>query len=142
MGADFAPKETDSHQDHVIAHVVGTTVLGYLVFDETLFVLLDIGFVWSVFLDGQMGLLPHPVAVKELVIDDATRTRIKSDIEVLLAGIEADLLEMKRPPVSCLIESVSFFAAEESRRLLIGGEPGSLVIETSLVRGTISLSEY
>ena len=56
--------ETSTHQDHVIAHVVGATIRGYLLFDETAYLLLDIGFVWNIYLDGEMGLVPHPVAVK------------------------------------------------------------------------------
>ena len=57
MSEEWTAVETNTHQDHVIAHVIGATVLGYCVFDETLYVLLDIGFVWSMFVDGEMGLV-------------------------------------------------------------------------------------
>lgn len=64
MTNTWTPRDTTTHQDHIIAHIVGATVLGYFVFEEALYVLLDIGFVWTIFLDGEMTLLPHPVAIK------------------------------------------------------------------------------
>jgi hypothetical protein len=57
MIEEWTAIETNTHQDHVIAHVVGATVLGYWVFDETFHVLLDIGFIWSMFVDCEMGLV-------------------------------------------------------------------------------------
>jgi hypothetical protein len=137
LGNDFTPKETNTHQDHVIAHVLGTTVLGYFVFDETLFVLLDIGFVWTVFLDGEMGLLPHPVAVSELDIDRETKSRIAFEIDVLLRGDDDDLQQFTKVPLGCLIEDVSLFATKSGRRLAITAEQGPLNIETSLATGEI-----
>ena len=43
MTDNWMPAETTTHQDHVIAHVMGATVLGYFVIDEVLYILLDIG---------------------------------------------------------------------------------------------------
>ena len=57
--------ETNTHQDGVIAHVIGATILGHFILDETAFLLLDIGFLWNIYLDAEMGLLPHPVAIGE-----------------------------------------------------------------------------
>ncbi len=97
---DWTPIAT-THQDHVIAHVIGATVLGYFVLDERLHVVLDIGFVWSMFVDGQMGLLPHPVATAELEVSDETRTRIRAEIEVLLAHpLQAENLQHLTQPQS------------------------------------------
>lgn len=138
MTEAWTPKDTNTHQHHVIAHVLGATVLGYFVFDEVLYILLDMGFVWTIFLDGEMGLLPHPVTVSELEIDDETRRRIKADMELLLnnkALVDENLSRMKLPPGGpnpCRIEDVEFFAEGERRRLLITGEEASLAIETSL----------
>jgi hypothetical protein len=42
--------ETDTHQDHVIAHIIGATPLGYFVWDETAYIVLDIGFIWNIYL--------------------------------------------------------------------------------------------
>ena len=130
---NWTAKDTTTHQDHVIAHVLGATFLGYFVFEEALYVLLDIGFIWTIFLDGEMGLLPHPVAVSELEIDQEAKDQIKSDIEVLLGDDESErLLRFQLPPVPCQIKEVGFFASGERRRLLIAGEKANLTIETSL----------
>ena len=137
----WTPKDTTTHQDHVIAHVVGATFLGYFVFEEALYVLLDIGFIWTIFLDGEMGLLPHPVAVSELEMEGEAREQIKTDIDLLLGNSSApeNLLRMLAPPDRCLIKDVSFFAHGEERRLLIAGEPATVVIETSLATAEIKV---
>jgi hypothetical protein len=141
----WTPKDTTTHQDHVIAHVLGATFLGYFVFDEVLYILLDIGFVWTIFLDGEMGLLPHPVAVSELEIDNEIREQIKSDIDNLLSGSELHegLLRMKLVPDSdnkpCRITEISFFADGDNRLLLIAGEEANVRIETSLATAEVQV---
>ena len=135
---NWTPRDTTTHQDHVIAHVLGATFLGYFVFDEVLYVLLDIGFVWSIFLDGEMGLLPHPVAVSELEITADIKAELKADVDVLLSdGRAQEPTRLLRPPVECRIKDVSFFAAGETRRLVIVGEDANMVIETSLLTAEI-----
>jgi hypothetical protein len=140
MTNPWTPKDTTTHQDHVIAHVLGATFLGYFVFAEALYILLDIGFIWTVLLDGEMGLLPHPVALSELEMEADVKEQIKADIELLLnnnaAGAD-DLIRMKLPPLGdeikvCRIEEVSFFADGDERRLIITGDEAGVVIETSL----------
>ena len=86
MIENWIPEETTTHQDHVIAHVIGATVLGHFVFDEVLYVLLDIGFVWAIFLDGQMTLLPHPVAIKEIGMELQMREEVEADVATLLGN--------------------------------------------------------
>jgi hypothetical protein len=137
----WTPKDTTTHQDHIIAHVLGATFLGYFVFDEALYILLDIGFIWTIFLDGEMGLLPHPVTVSELEIDAEAKEQIKSDIELLLGNDAAigNKLRFKSPPVECQIKDVSFFASGERRRLIITGEESSLAIETSLANAEVQV---
>jgi len=135
--------ETTTHQDHVIAHVLGAKVLGYIVLDETLFLLLDIGFVWSVFLDCEMGLMPHPVAIGELEVPESLKTEIKADIDLLLTGgSDAGLLRLNQPAVECQINEVSFFEHGEQRRLIITGDEASLTIETSLKTAEIKVHEH
>lgn len=144
MTGGWTPKETTTSQDHVIAHVVGSTVLGYLVLNEALYILLDIGFVWTIFVDGEMALLPHPVAVKELEIDDEAREQIKTDIDLLL-GDNPSVQRLSRvslPPVVCQIKDVSFFACGDQRRLLVMGEKANLAIETSMVTAAIQVYEF
>jgi hypothetical protein len=137
----WTPKDTTTHQDHVIAHVLGATFLGYFVFDEALYILLDIGFIWTIFLDGEMGLLSHPVTVRELEVDPETREQIKSDIELLLSNKAptGKTLRLKSPPVECQIKDVSFFVSGERRRLIITGEESSLAIETSLATAEVQV---
>lgn len=132
MTVAWTPKDTTVHQDHVIAHVLDTTVLGYFIHDEALYILLDIGFVWSILLDGEMGLLPHPVAVNELEVDEAVRDQLESDVDSLLGGGSPVLFQFKLAPAECRIEEVSFFGAGDKRRFLITGEEKSLAIEMSL----------
>ena len=140
----WEPNETTNHQEHVIAHVIGATVLGYFVFDEVLYILLDIGFLWAIFLDGQMTLLPHPVAVSELEIDEQLREAIKTDISILLGDHPAphQLLRMKPSPVFCQLRDVSFFKRGEQRRLTLTGEESNLAIVTSLDTAEIKIYEY
>jgi hypothetical protein len=139
----WTPKETTTHQDHVIAHVLGATVLGYLIFDEALYVLLDIGFIWTIFLDSEMTLMPYPVAISELEIDELTREQIKADIDLLLGDNSSagELRGMQTPPVHCRIIDVNVFANEEQRRLVLAGEEASLGIETSLITAEIRVYE-
>ena len=149
MSESWKACDTNSNQDHVIAHVVGATVLGYWVWDEVLYLLLDIGFVWIIFVDGQMTLLPHPVAVGELDTADDVRTEIKADIDLLLGdNLSVETLSRLKPPPldcrsdACQITGVDFFECGDQRRLLVHGEHASLRIETTLSTAEIEVHEY
>jgi hypothetical protein len=133
--------ETDTHQDHVIAHVIDATVLGYFICDEVLYLLLNIGFIWNIFLDGQMGLLPQTVAVNELEIDGEARADIRSDIDLLSAGQRHGLKRTKAMQADYMIREVSLLGAEDKRRLIIRADEGSVVIETSLATREILIRE-
>jgi hypothetical protein len=142
MTVQWQPKETSTHQDHVIAHVLGATVLGYFVFDEALHLQLDIGFVWIIYLDGQMMLLPQAAATNELETDAETRSKINREIESLghHGRWATDLKRITPAPVDCLITEVHFFADGAWRRLVLQGEEVDLVIETSLETAEIQVS--
>jgi len=114
--------------------------LAYTVIDEALYLLLDIGFVWNIFLNGEMGLLPHPVAVAEMEVDSETRDQIEADIDALLSGRSEGLRRLSQLPVNCQISEIGFFAAEDRRLLLLTGEQANLEIETSLGKRTIKVS--
>jgi hypothetical protein len=104
--------ETNRHQDHVIAHVIGTTPVSHFVHDETAYVVLDIGFIWNIYLDMEMGLVPERLAMSEL-------------------GVDAESLQ--KTDVECgPIESVDLFEDGQERRLVLHCEQGALTIETSL----------
>jgi hypothetical protein len=136
----WSPQETGKHQDHVIAHVLGATVLGFFIADEAAHVLLDIGFIWTIYLDGEMGLVPQSVAVSELDLDETAKSELLSDTSLLHnQGREASgLKRFTASPAECLIGEVSFYADDERRRILMTGEDESLAIETSLATGEIS----
>ena len=141
MTNQWLPEETSTHQDHVIAHVIGASVLGYFVLDEALHVLLDIGFVWTIYLDGQMVLLPQTAALLEFAVDAEIRKELGREIELLdQNGRAATGLERLTPaPVECLITEVGFFAGAERRRLVLVGEAGRLTVETSLETAEIQV---
>jgi hypothetical protein len=137
----WSPQETSKHQDHVIAHVVGATVLGFFIADEAAHVLLDIGFIWTIYLDGEMGLVPQSVAVSELDLDETAKAELLSDASLLHGegrAVASGLKRLTASPAECLISEVNFYADDERRRILMTGEDESLAIETSLVTGEIS----
>jgi len=111
--------ETNTHQDHVIAHVIGATPVGHFIWDETAYIVLDIGFIWNIYLDMEMGLVPHRVAISELEADDETKKEF------------SEVRNVESSP----IESVELFENGDERRLLMNCETERLVIETSLSHG-------
>ena len=142
--SDWIESETSKHQDHVIAHVIGATVLGWVVAGEAAHLLLDIGFLWTVYLDGEMNLLPQGVAISELDADElnsADKTDLAFDAQLLLSeGRHASgLKSFTGSPVECLITAVDLFAANLDRRVVIRGELANLEIETSLERDEVSV---
>jgi hypothetical protein len=144
ISSNWNQVETTTHQDHVIAHVLGATVLGWFVAGEAAHLLLDIGFLWTIYLDGEMNLLPQGVAIPELDADDLTsadKTEVVFDAQLLLSeGREA--LGLKRfiaSPVECLIVAAEVLAAESARRILIRGEVASIEVETSLESSQVSI---
>jgi hypothetical protein len=142
MSTDWKPHETSTHQDHVIAHVIGATVLGYFVFDQSAHLLLDIGFIWTVFADGEMGLVPQTMAISELKLDEERKVELRADVQALHdEGSDAqDLARFTPAPHNCLITEVSFYASESNRRLLIQGEDSDLEIVTSLLTGDVDVA--
>jgi hypothetical protein len=142
MSFNWELHETSTHQDHVIAHVVGATVLGYFEFDQAAHLVLDIGFIWTIYVDGEMGLVPQTLAISELELDAAARAELRDDVQALHDdGADAQGLTRITPaPAGCLITEVSFDARESNRRLRITGEEASLVIITSLLTGEVHIA--
>jgi hypothetical protein len=133
MENDWIEADTNTHQDHVIAHVLGATVIGYFVHDETAYLLLDIGFIWNIYLNGEMGLLPHPVATGELEADEALKEELKGDIDRAFKDPNSlSFIRLKPSPNLSPIQSVDFFVRENSRQLLLTCMVGTVVVETSL----------
>src|SRR6266849_2280842 len=132
----WTPLETTTHQDHVIAHVLGATVLGWFIAGEAAHLLLDIGFLWTIYLDGEMNLLPQGVAIPEMDADDLTsadKTEVAFDAQLLLSE-GRDAVGLKRfiaAPVECLIVAVEALGANSARRIIIRGEVANIKVETS-----------
>ncbi len=139
MVSDWLLRETSTHQDHVIAHLIGATVLGYLVVDEATHILLDIGFIWTIYLDGEMGFVPQSVAVSELGIDPDVKAELLTDIQLLHnQGHDArELARFSPAPAGCLITEVEFYAHDDQRRILVKGEEVGLAVDASLATGEI-----
>ena len=140
----LSPIETTTHQDHVIKHVLGATVLGWFIAGEAAHLLLDIGFLWTIYLDGEMNLLPHGVAISELDADElngADKTELALDADMLLSE-GRDASELKRftvAPVECVIEAVEILGSPSHRRIVIKGESDQLRVESSIEAGEISV---
>jgi len=137
--------ETSTHQDHVIKHVIGATVLGWVVAGEAAHLLLDIGFLWSIYLDGEMNLLPQGVAVAELDGDDvsaADRAELAFDADLLMSeGRQATGLKRFVPaPVRCLIENVDVLGRDSQRKLVVQGDSATITIETSVETADVKVS--
>ena len=113
--------ETNTHQDHVIAHVIGASVLRYFVWDETAYLQLDIGFIWNIYLDAEMGLLPETLALAELNVDESLR--------------QWEPISLSSP-----IQSIDLFQSEDGRRLVINCDDGSITLETSFTTREIQLT--
>jgi hypothetical protein len=142
--SNWIESETTKHQDHVIAHVLGATVLGWFIAGEAAHFLLDMGFLWTIYLDGEMNLLPQGVAIAELDADEITsadKNEVAFDAQLLLSeGREATgLKRFTAAPVECLITSVECFAAESDRRIVVNGEEARIEVVTSLETAEVSV---
>ena len=139
--SEWISSETNTHQDHVIAHVIGATVLGYFVWDETVYLLLDIGFIWNIYLDCEMGLVPQSQAIAELEASEEFKREIKSDIDSISRGADVNLQALSVPVVLSPIQTVDFELSDNSRRLLLTCEEATLVVETSLDTAEVKIYE-
>lgn len=142
MMSEWSQLETGRHQDHVIAHVLGTTALGYFEFDGAAHILLDIGFIWTIYLDGEMGLLTQSLAISELDVDGIAKAELLADVELLHVGQDFEGLARMKPALAeCLIKEVGFYGEADRRRILITGEESSLAVDTSLVTGEVHIEQ-
>ena len=131
MDEHWESSTTTTHQDHVIAHVLGASVLGYFAHDETLHLLLDIGFIWSFYLDGQMVLLPHPVAVAELEVEETIKLQIGIEVDGLLARRHTAEFQQFIPILAdAEIVEVGMYERDRDRRIVLSGST-TITIESS-----------
>jgi hypothetical protein len=120
---------TDRYQDHVIAHVVGATALGFFIIEDAAYVLLDIGLIWTVYTSGEMALMPQAVIISDLEAEESVKAELAADAERLHGGETEGLTRMKVMPTECLIREVKLYARGTRRLLLLNCEESSLAIE-------------
>jgi hypothetical protein len=132
----WSPLETSTYQDHVIKHVLGATVLGWVVIEDAMHVLLDVGLLWTIYVNAEMSLMAQNVAVADLESDEVNHAevvRLVSDAQLLISeGREAaGLQRFTAAPVDCTIIEVEVFASTSARRIVIAGETADIEIESS-----------
>ena len=138
---DWESRETSTHQHHVVAHVVGATALGYFQADDALHFVLDLGLVWSIYLDAEMGLVPEPMALSELGLAADERRALAEEVRALHAGEMPEGSRVTPAPPGLLIEEVELYGRDGGRRLLVRGEGASLAVETSFADGTLRVEQ-
>jgi hypothetical protein len=129
--------EISTYQDHVIKHVLGATVLGWVVIEDALHLLLDVGLLWTIYVNAEMSLMAQSVAIQDLEDEHVTSSDIAlltADAECLISdGREATgLNRFTAASIECTITGVDVFESDSRRRILVVGENGDIEIETSL----------
>lgn len=143
MSTGWADAALSTYQDHVVAHVVGATVLGHFVHEEALHLLLDIGFVWTIFVDGEMLLRHERLALSELGLGAGARAALESEFDALHEGeaAAAPFSLTRRAPQGCTIKAVELYASGDQRKVVVRGEASGLVVETDVGAGGIEVAE-
>ena len=136
--------EISTYQHHVIEHVLGATVLGWVVIEDAMHLLLDVGLLWTIYINAEMSLMAQGVAIQDLESETVSRSEVaqlSSDAERLISeGRETtELARFAAAPVECTITSVEVFASDDHRRILIAGESAGIKIETSPERSNFAI---
>ena len=139
MMHEWSPLATSRYQDHVIAHVAGATVLGYFILDDAVYILLDIGLIWTIYTSGEMALMPQAVVINDLDVDESVRAELLTDAEQIHLNRTEKLARIKPAPVECLIIDVKIYEQGARRRVALEGEEASLCIESLIETGELSL---
>lgn len=129
--------ETSTYQDHVIKHVLGATVLGWVVIEDAMHVLLDVGLLWTIYVNAEMSLMAQHVAIEDLESEELNHEevlRLMADAQRLISeGREATELErFNGAPVECTIIAVEVHASDSQRRIMVAGETADIEVETTL----------
>src|SRR5438045_4056612 len=137
MSESWAPLEISTYQDHVIKHVLGATVLGWVMIEDAMHLLLDVGLLWTIYVNAEMSLMASHVAIEDLESDELDHSAVRqliSDAQMLISeGREATGLQrFAGAPVECTVISVEVFAFGTNRRIVIAGETADIEIESSI----------
>ena len=137
----WQPAEISTYEDHVIAHVLGAQVLGYFAADEAAHFVLDIGFIWTILLDGKMALVLERPALAELNVGADERAALTDEVQALYeTGAAAPLARVTHAPADCTVQAVECYANEAGRRVIINCEGASLGVETVLATGAVEIT--
>lgn len=139
MMHEWSPLETSRYQDHVIAHVVGASALGYFIVADAAYLLLDIALIWTVYTSGEMALMPQAVVISDLEIDESVKAELIEDTERLHRGEAVPLARISPLLADCLIRDVKIYAQGERRRVVLECEQASLCIESLPETGEITV---
>jgi hypothetical protein len=138
--------ETSTYQHHVIQHVIGATVLGWFIAEDAVHFVLDVGLLWTVYVNAEMNLMALFVAIQDLESEELPKSvidELTTDAQTLIdKGREASgLKRFTAASVSCLVEEVNLFGADAQRRIVIHGEAGTIEIRTDTDAGLINVAE-
>jgi hypothetical protein len=140
MTHEWSPLATSRYQDHVIAHVLGATALGYFIVADAAYLLLDIALIWTIYTSGEMALMPQAVVISDLEIDESVKAELSEDTERLHRAEVSPLARISPVLVECLINDVKIYAQGECRRVVLECERASLCIESLPETGEIHLT--
>ena len=129
----------------MIKHVLGATVLGWIVIGDAAHLLLDVGLLWTVYVTAEMDLMAQSVAIQDLKSDDVSHDDIlqfESDAQLLISeGRETTgLVRLTAAPVECAIRGVAVFSCDSQRRIMIEGEQADIEIVTDLDTSEVTIN--
>ena len=138
--------ETSTYQHHVIQHVIGATVLGWFKAEDAVHFVLDVGLLWTVYVNAEMNLMALFVAIEDLESDELPRQTINellSEAQLLLSnGRGAGALKyFKAATVECLVAEVELFSADAWRRIVVTGDSAKIEIVSSMSDSSITIHE-
>ena len=138
--------ETSTYQHHVIKHVLGATVLGWFIAEDAVHFVLDVGLLWTVYVNAEMNLMALFVAIEDLKSDELPKSvidELTSDAQTLIdQGREASgLKRFTAASVGCLVDEVKLFSADSQRWIVIHGDAATIELQTSTREGLIKVSE-
>ena len=143
LGDGWAEAALSTYQDHVVAHVVGATVLGHFVRDDALHLVLDINFVWTIFVDGEMLLRHERLALSELGRGDEDRAALEAEFDALHGegpAAASPALARGAPP-GCAIKEVELYERGGRRKFIVRGEASGLAVEADEATGEIEVAD-
>ena len=87
-----------------------------------------------------MGLLTQSLAISELELEADAKAGLATDVQMAHDGrLQAEDSMLIAAPEGCLITAVEFYAQSDRRRILVTAEEASLVVDSSLASGEMTI---